>query len=168
MLLIEPHAPKQLVKAVLTELGGVEFWQVAMQPGKPFAFGTIEGTPLFGLPGNPVSSVVAFEQFVRPGLLSMMGAQHLFRPRVGGYLEGGASTSVEKAVFLRVQVQYRAGAWRARLSGGQDSNVLSALAGADAFAVIPVGIDDVADGAAVELEMHRWPESRTAAEVLGD
>ena len=62
-----------LVKAVLTELGGIEFWQVAMQPGKPFAFGMIDGTPLFGLPGNPVSVFVAFEQFVRPALLHMMG-----------------------------------------------------------------------------------------------
>ena len=69
-----------LVKAVLTELGGIEFWQVAMQPGKPFAFGIIEDTPLFGLPGNPVSVFVAFEQFVRPALLHMMGSDRPFRP----------------------------------------------------------------------------------------
>lgn len=157
-----------LVKQILADLGDVEFWKVAMQPAKPFAFGTVAGVPLFGLPGNPVSSVVAFEQFVRPALLAMMGAQHVFRARVDGYLEEGASTSVEKTVFLRVQARYRAGAWRARLSGGQESNVLSALAGANAFAVIPVGVGDVADGAAVELEMHRWPASRTAVEVLGE
>ena len=157
-----------LVKAILADLGEVEFWKVAMQPAKPFAFGTVAGVPLFGLPGNPVSSVVAFEQFVRPALLTMMGAQRVFRPRIGGYLEDGTSTSVEKTVFLRVQVRYRAGSWWARLSGGQGSNVLSALADADGFAVVPVGVADVGDGAPVELEMHRWPESRTAHEVLGE
>jgi len=156
-----------LVKAVLAELGEVDFWKVAMQPAKPFAFGTVGGTPLFGLPGNPVSSMVAFEQFVRPALLSMMGARVLFRPRVRGVLEDAAVTSEEKEVFLRVRTSYAAGSWRARLSGGQDSNVLSALADADAFAVIPVGVGAVAAGSEVDLEMFRWPETRTAEEAIG-
>ncbi|MEA2058230.1 MAG: gephyrin-like molybdotransferase Glp, partial [Actinomycetota bacterium] len=75
-----------LIKQVLGELGTVDFWQVAMQPGKPFAFGTVEGTPLFGLPGNPVSVFVAFEQFVRPALLRMMGADRIYRERIEGTL----------------------------------------------------------------------------------
>ena len=61
------------VKAILRDTGSVDFWRVAMQPGKPFAFGNVSGTPLFGLPGNPVSTFVSFEQFVRPAILSMMG-----------------------------------------------------------------------------------------------
>ncbi len=156
-----------LVKAVLRDLGHVEFWKVAMQPAKPFAFGTVAGTPLFGLPGNPVSSMVAFEQFVRPGLLTMMGARHVFRPRVGAVLDERVATAAEKTVFVRVQAAWRDGGWHARPSGGQSSNVLSALAAADAFAVVPVGVAVVPAGGAVELEMFRWPESRTAAEALG-
>ena len=147
-----------LVKAVLTDLGGVEFWQVAMQPGKPFAFGIIDGTPLFGLPGNPVSVFVAFEQFVRPALLHMMGSPNLFRPRVLGVLEEEVDTNPEKTVFIRVSLSWQDSIPHARPSGGQDSNVLSALASADALAVIPVGSDRVAAGSEVELEMFRYPE----------
>jgi molybdopterin molybdotransferase len=147
-----------LVKAVLTELGGVEFWQVAMQPGKPFAFGMIDGTPLFGLPGNPVSVFVAFEQFVRPALLHMMGSPNLFRPRLSGVLDEDVHTNPEKTVFIRVAVDRDGAVAHARPSGGQDSNVLSALASADALAVIPVGTGDLNAGSDVELEMFRHPE----------
>ncbi len=155
-----------LVKAVLRDLGHVEFWKVAMQPAKPFAFGTVAGKPLFGLPGNPVSSMVAFEQFVRPGLLTMMGARRVFRPRVPGLLDEPVTTAAEKAVFVRVGVEWRDGAWHAWPSGGQSSNVLSALSAADAFAVVPVGVAEVPAGGEVDLEMFRWPEGRTAVEAL--
>jgi molybdopterin molybdotransferase len=93
-----------LVKSVLAGLGGIEFWRVAMQPAKPFAFGLIDGTPLFGLPGNPVSAFVAFEQFVRPALLARMGARCLFRPRLRATLAEAVSTNPDKTVFLRVTV----------------------------------------------------------------
>ncbi len=63
-----------VVKLSLRERGTVDFWKIAMQPGKPFGFGTVEGVPFFGLPGNPVSVFVSFEQFMRPALLTMMGA----------------------------------------------------------------------------------------------
>jgi molybdopterin molybdotransferase len=150
-----------LVKAVLTELGGVSFWKVAQQPGKPFAFGQIDGTPLFGLPGNPVSTMVSFEQFVRPALLHAMGATALFRPQVNGRLTQPVSTNPEKDVFLRVSVDEGEDGLRATLSGGQSSNVLSAMAMADGFALVPVGTGDVAAGDAVILEMFSWPETRT-------
>ncbi|NNC92738.1 MAG: molybdopterin molybdotransferase MoeA [Acidimicrobiia bacterium] len=153
-----------LVKAVLTELGGVEFWQVAMQPGKPFAFGMIEGTPLFGLPGNPVSVFVAFEQFVRPALLHMMGVERPFRPRIAGIIDEDVHTSPEKTVFVRVAVSWSGARPHARLSGGQDSNVLSALASADALAVIPVGTGDVTAGSEISLEFFSHPEDRGLSE----
>jgi molybdopterin molybdotransferase len=156
-----------LVKEVLAGLGGVEFWQVAMQPGKPFAFGRLGETPFFGLPGNPVSVTVAFEQFVRPALLRRMGARRIFRPRVRGTLAEAVSTEEARTVFLRVRASYREGAWVAAPSGGQMSNMLAALARADAFAVIPAGVGDVAAGTEVDLEMFRWPEQRTMEEVLG-
>lgn len=156
-----------LVKQVLVELGDIDLWRVAMQPAKPFAFGSIEGTPLFGLPGNPVSVLVAFEQFARPALLTMMGADRIFRPRVTGVLDEAVSTDPEKTVFLRVRATYDRGAWRVRSAGGQSSNVLSAAANADAFAVVPVGVASVEAGEQVVLEMLRWPERRTREEVLG-
>jgi molybdenum cofactor synthesis domain-containing protein len=145
-----------LVKQVLTELGGVQLWKVAMQPAKPFAFGSIAGTPLFGLPGNPVSVFVAFEQFARPALLSMMGHRSLLRPRVQARLGEDVSTDPEKTVFLRVVVDLTPNGRLAWLAGGQASNVLSATARAEAFAVIPRGVADVSAGDTVELEMFRW------------
>ncbi|MBI5158324.1 MAG: molybdopterin molybdotransferase MoeA [Acidimicrobiia bacterium] len=154
-----------LVKQVLAGLGRVEFWQVAMQPAKPFAFGFLGGTPLFGLPGNPVSSMVAFEQFVRPGLLAAMGATRLFRPRIEAALAEPVSTTPEKVVFLRVAF---AGPNVVRSAGGQASNVLSALAAADGLAVIPVGVGAVAAGDRVAVELFRADESRTLAEATDD
>jgi molybdopterin molybdotransferase len=156
-----------LVKQVLGELGSVEFWRVAMQPAKPFAFGFLGGTPLFGLPGNPVSVMVSFEQFARPALLRRMGSRKLFRPRVPGVMAEEVETDPAKTVFLRVALERRGSDWIASRSGGQDSNVLTAMARAAAFAVIPVGTGAVPAGGAVELEMFRWPEQRTAEEVLG-
>jgi molybdopterin molybdotransferase len=156
-----------LVKQVLGEMGDVAFWRVAMQPAKPFAFGFIGETPLFGLPGNPVSVVVAFEQFVRPALLRRMGSTRLFRPRVGGITSVPLSTDPEKTVFVRVATFAAGEGWVATPSGAQVSNVLSGMARSDAFAVVPVGVGDLGAGDAVELEMFRWPERRTAEEVIG-
>ena len=157
-----------LVKQVLGELGGVEVWKVAMKPGKPSAFGRIAGKPFFGLPGNPVSVFVAFEQFVRPAILSMTGASRHFRPRLPGVMASAVRSTEEREEFVRVTTEQVAGEWTARPSGGQGSHVLSALAAADAFAVIPSGVAQVDAGAVVELEMFRWPEARTATEVLGE
>ncbi|MDH3260037.1 MAG: molybdopterin molybdotransferase MoeA [Acidimicrobiia bacterium] len=156
-----------LVKAVLRDLGRISFWQVAMQPGKPFAFGLLNGTPFFGLPGNPVSVMVAYEQFARPALLHMMGATNLFRPRIRGRMLQPVDTNPDKVVFLRVRAGVDdTGEWAAELSGGQLSNMLSAMAYGNAFAVIPVGTGAVEAGDEVDLEMFTWPETRTKGEVL--
>ena len=99
----------------------------------------------------------------------MMGANHLFRDRIPGVLDDGISTNPEKDVFVRVTTDRdRDGRWHARLSGGQSSNVLSALAFSDALAVVPVGVGQVEPGGTVELEMIHWPEARTRKEALGD
>ena len=156
-----------LVKQVLGDMGGVDFWKVAMKPGKPFAFGSLGGTPLFGLPGNPVSVTVSFEQFVRPALLHRMGASQLFRPRIHGRAAVPLHVEKERTVFVRVRAEYDGGEWAVSPSGGQLSNQLAALARADAFAVVPAGVEDVEEGTTVELEMFRWPEARTMEEVLG-
>lgn len=156
-----------LVKRILSETGDIDFWKVAMKPAKPFAYGRIGTTPFFGLPGNPVSVMVAFEQFARPALLKMLGARLLFRPRVRGRLDESVSTDPAKTVFLRMHSRLDTdGAYVAREAGGQGSHVLSALADADCFAVIHRGTGDVAAGSEVDLEMFRWPASRTAEEAL--
>ena len=154
-----------LVKQVLSSLGDVKLWKVAMQPAKPFAFGHIHGTPLFGLPGNPVSALVAFEQFVRPSLLKMMGARVLFRPRVPAMAGHPLRTNPEKTVFVRVVVGLEDGRMVARSSGGQGSNVLSAAAVANGMAVVPRGVASVGEGELVAVEMLRSPESRTEDEA---
>jgi molybdenum cofactor synthesis domain-containing protein len=158
-----------VVKQVFSGGDKVEFYKVAMQPAKPLGFGVVGGKPFFGLPGNPVSVVVAFEQFVRPAILAMMGSKLLYRPRVPGVWEDDVSTTPEKTVFVRVVTRRDPdGRWRVRRSGGQSSNVLTALAAADAFAVVPVGSGRVRAGDAADLEQFRWPETRTREEVLGD
>jgi len=149
------------VKQVLGDMGTVDFWKVAMQPAKPFAFGSINGVPLFGLPGNPVSTFVAFEQFLRPGLLRMMGASALFRPRVTGVMGEDLATAPDKEVFVRAMLALDSGqSFVAVKSGGQASNVLSALAQAEAFAVVPVGTSSLSAGDTVTLEMFTWRENR--------
>ncbi|MEA3510022.1 MAG: gephyrin-like molybdotransferase Glp [Actinomycetota bacterium] len=158
-----------IVKLALRDRGTVGFWKIAMQPGKPFGFGTVGGVPFFGLPGNPVSVFVSFEQFMRPALLAMMGAGHLYRDRVEGILDDGADTNPQKTVFLRVSTERGSdGRLHARMSGGQSSNVLSALAFADALAVVPAGRGRIEPGGTVDLEMIHWPEARSRREVLGD
>lgn len=154
-----------LVKTVLSDLGRVGFWQVAMQPAKPFAFGFLGDTPFFGLPGNPVSVMVAFEQFVRPGLLAAMGARRLFRPRIRAVLGAPLVTASDKVVFARVRFTAPG---VVEPSGAQASNVLSALAAADAFAVVPVGVAAVAAGAEVTLELFRAAEIRTLEDADDD
>lgn len=152
-----------LVKQILTEWGSVELWKVAMQPAKPFAFGSIDGTPLFGLPGNPVSVLVAFEMFLRPALLRMRGASRIFRGVSSGVWAEPVETDPAKTVFLRV---VRDGT-QVRLAGGQGSNVLSATANADAFAIVEAGVASVGVGDEVQLLEVRLPAARTYEEVLG-
>ncbi len=155
-----------VVKEELAALGTVEFWKVAMQPAKPFGFGALardggDMVPFFGLPGNPVSVFVAFEQYLRPALLKMMGATARFRPRVPGILIDGARTDPEKDVFVRVVATMDPdGSWWAQSAGGQSSNVLSAMAAANAFAVVGRGTDVVEPGGAVTLELFRQPATR--------
>jgi len=148
-----------LIKRVLSARGTVDFWQVAMQPAKPFAFGHIESVPLFGLPGNPVSVMVAFEQFARPALLKMQDATRLFRPRIVVPMGEAIDTDPEKVVFVRVALHREGHGLTARSSGGQSSNVLSALGAADGLAVVPVGTGRVDEGSLVEVELFRHPSA---------
>jgi molybdopterin molybdotransferase len=158
--------PYDVVKAAFDAVGRIDLWRVAVQPGKPFAFGTADRPDapqpilLFGLPGNPVSSIVTFELFVRPALRRLAGHPHPFRPLDRAVLTEAVSKSHRRRAFLRVVTDRddhgmarRDGRGRVyiRLAGGQGSHVLSALAVADALAVIPEATDELPAGTEVEL-----------------
>ena len=151
-----------VTKLVLREDSNVEFWKIAIQPAKPFAFGSIGDALFFGLPGNPVSVLVSFEQFVRPALLKMQGADEIHRRQSPALAAERFVTDPEKTVFLRVQrVGERDGLTQVALSGGQSSNVLSAAAAADAFAVVPRGRGVVEEGERVMIELFKSPSARS-------
>lgn len=137
-----------LIKAILNELGDMNWMQVAIKPAKPLAFGLLSGTPVFGLPGNPVSSMVSFELFARPALRAMMGRPDRDRPRVRAIAEEPLRRNQDgKTHFARVVVtQQGDGAWRARSAGGQGSHQLLAMATANGLAVLPDGPGVETDG----------------------
>jgi molybdopterin molybdotransferase len=162
--------PYDVVKLAFEKLGRIDLWRVAVQPGKPFAFGTAERNDgsrvlLFGLPGNPVSSFVTFELFVRPAIRALAGhrPERIRRPVDRGVLGEPVTKSHGRRAFIRVvaerdaigsPVRDEAGRVRVRLAGGpagQGSHVISALAAADALAIIPEAHDRLDAGAAVEL-----------------
>jgi molybdopterin molybdotransferase len=150
-----------VTKLVLQGDAHVDFWQVAIQPAKPFAFGHIGEALFFGLPGNPVSVLVSFEQFARPALLKMQGARSILRPQIVARAGEEFDTDPEKTVFVRVLVEgVEQGIPTVIKSGGQASNVLSAAATADGFALVPRGTARVGTGEEVTVEMFKWPESR--------
>lgn len=150
-----------VTKLVLQGDAQVDFWQVAIQPAKPFAFGRVGGAVFFGLPGNPVSVLVSFEQFARPSLLKMQGARAILRPQIRAIAGETLDTDPEKTVFVRVLVEgIQEGSPSVVKSGGQASNVLSAAAAADGFALVPRGTATIETGDPVTVEMFKWPESR--------
>ena len=150
-----------VTKMVLQGDTHVDFWQVAIQPAKPFAFGRIGDALFFGLPGNPVSVLVSFEQFARPSFLKLQGARHVLRPQLVATADETLATDPEKTVFVRVLVKgLEGGSPTVVKSGGQASNVLSAAAAADGFALVPRGTATIERGDAVTVEMFKWPESR--------
>jgi len=149
-----------VTKLVLRDEADVDFFPVAMKPGKPQGFGTVGGRPFFGLPGNPVSVLVSFEQFVRPALLHMQGARALLRPRVVGVAGETLQSDPAKEEFIRVRFEGAAIPPTVIRTGGQGSHVLSGAANADAFAVLPMDVEEVAEGEPVILEMFHALETR--------
>ena len=144
-----------MVKDVLGKLGEMNFWKVAMRPGKPQAFGHIRGKPLFGLPGNPVSVMVSFEQFVRPALLKMMGRSSLFRPQVTAVLDAPMGRKKGRTEFIRVIVEWRDGRYRARPTGPQGSGILKSMVLGNGLAVLPEDVGRLEPGAEVTVQLLR-------------
>ena len=126
-----------LVKKMLDEMGQMNFWKVAMRPGQPLAFGMISGKPLFGLPGNPVSSMVSFEQFVRPSILKMSGHRDLFRPALTAILREDLSKKTGLVHFIRCSLLAQGGKVFASTTGEQGSGILSSMVKAQGLIVLP-------------------------------
>jgi molybdopterin molybdotransferase len=128
-----------LVKHILAEHGTIDFWRVRMRPGKPLAFGLLGGTPMLGLPGNPVSAAVTFELFGRPAIRKLLGSSRLDRPMLEVELEGEAIERADRRHFVRAQLRSRGGTLVAAPTGSQASHRIASLLGATALLVVMEG-----------------------------
>jgi len=133
------------VRGVLEEMETrVDFWRVRIRPGSALAFGQVGalgGIPWFGLPGNPVSTMVTFELFVRPALLRMCGRERIYPPAVDAVLRERVSARGELAHFPRLRLEREDGTTFARLTGAQGSGVATSMAAADALGIVPAGAE---------------------------
>jgi molybdopterin molybdotransferase len=141
-----------LVKSVLEEIGAIEFWQVAMQPGRPLAFGRIGSAKFFGLPGNPVASMLAFMLFVRPALYKLGGRRRLFPDVYAARATEAMPKKRGRREFKRGVLQQRDGAWEVRTTGPQGSGILSSMAAGNCLVVLEEERGDVAAGETVLVE----------------
>lgn len=138
------------VRAALKSAGvELELWKVAMKPGKPFSFGMNGRVPVFGLPGNPVSSYVAFELFVRPALLAMQGATVTQRPRAPVSLVRGYRKQAGRAHYIRARVVRNGGHLVAHPHPKQGSAILSSLVGCNALVELPAESTEIQPNTAV-------------------
>ncbi len=143
------------VKDVLKAMGSeMRFWKVALKPGKPLAFGVIKGKPAFGLPGNPVSSMVAFEQFVRPSLLKMAGRSAIFRAAVIARLTKDIKIKPGRMNFIRAELvmETTKEGYAATPLEGQGSGVISTMVRANSFVIIPEASSGFKAGDAVKCQ----------------
>ncbi len=129
-----------IVKNVLEKLGKINFWRVAMKPGKPQAYGIADGKPIFGLPGNPVSSLVVFELFVRPALLKMAGHTDLLRPTFKAALSESITNKDGRVNYMRAILKASDGQYTAETTGPQGSGILHSLVLANGLITIPAGV----------------------------
>jgi molybdopterin molybdotransferase len=142
------------VKEALGDLGMERvFWGVAMKPGKPMAFGMIRGKPAFGLPGNPVSSMVSFEQFVRPALLKMMGHPQIFRPVIEAILKEDIVVKPGRRHYIRAVVSSGHPNSFVATTGDQGSGILNSMVKANGLMIIPEDKDIVKTGEKVKVQL---------------
>ncbi|MBN2283733.1 MAG: molybdopterin molybdotransferase MoeA [Deltaproteobacteria bacterium] len=142
------------VKDVMKEVGtGIEFWQVAQRPGKPLAFGKMGNTLVFGLPGNPVSSMITFEQYVRPAILKMTGHRNIFRRTVTAVLTEDVEKKKGLRYFFRARVTYADGEYRAATTGEQGSGILKSMVLANGIMVIPEEVTALKAGDRVIVQL---------------
>jgi len=147
-----------VVKEVLASEGEIDFWQVNMKPGKPLAFGQVRGVPLIGLPGNPVSAMISFEQFARPAILTMLGkAQE--KPEVEVIVDEEVTNSGRRG-FIRAIVRRQEDGYHAHVvTGPRGSGVLTSMVRANALLIVPEGTTLVKAGERLRAQMLDWSES---------
>ena len=152
-----------IVKDVLNQKGEMNFWSVRMRPAKPLAFGQLNDLdgriiPLMGLPGNPVSAMVAFEMFARPAIRIKLGKKKKPRPMVGGVLTGAIKNEDGRRVYARVEVEFKDGEYRATPTGPQGSNILTSMSKANGLAICPEDLAGKDAGEQVQIIMLDWNE----------
>jgi molybdopterin molybdotransferase len=152
-----------VVKSVLQQDGEIAFWSIDLRPGKPLAFGRFGGVPLLGLPGNPVSTMVTFELFVRPALLRLAGHSRVRKVALEAVALQPITNNSGRENFMRGVVERRPEAppgevpWAVRLTGEQGSNIITSMARANALVRLPKSRTRVEAGERVEVWMLDWP-----------
>ena len=163
-----------VVKDVLSKNGSIALWSVRMRPAKPLAFGALNApdgrkVPHLGLPGNPVSAMVAFEQFGRPALRVMLGKDPIQKPTINATLDDPVHNHDGRRVYARVDV-YKDddGRYRARSTGNQSSGALHSMALARGFAICPDDVASVPAGSDVAVEILEWPDDHLLSDRIVD
>jgi molybdopterin molybdotransferase len=151
-----------MVKNVLAAEGEMHFWQVAIKPGKPLAFGVVGRVPLLGLPGNPVAAMVAFEVFARPAILKLGGHTHLEKPSVQAIVDEDIHNSGRRH-FMRAQVRREGDSYHVTTRGSgvqvQGSGILSSLVWANGLVIVPEEVTFIEAGSLADVWMLDWPGS---------
>jgi molybdopterin molybdotransferase len=143
---------RDLVRDVLAELGVEQrFWKIAIKPGRPTAFATKGKTLVFSLPGNPVSTMVTFEMFVRPALRKLQGVTPAIPPLHRAVLAEATRTRPERVQFLRVQVRSEGGRLVASSSGDQNTGILRTMLRANGIVILPAGRERFEAGDEVDV-----------------
>ena len=143
-----------LVKATLEKMGNeMAFWKVAMKPGKPLAFGKIGEVPIFGLPGNPVSSFVSFEQFARPAIKKMMGAKEILPRTVQAKLTRTIHKKTGRLQFMSAVVSWDSGETTVTPAEEQGSGILKSTVNANGLLVFPLEKDEIKNGELVTVQL---------------
>lgn len=143
-----------VVRTVVNSLGQIDLWRVNLRPGKPLAFGQVQGAPFFGLPGNPVSSMVTFDIFVRPALLKQSGRDPNATQTIAAVL-GEDLESDGRRSYLRVTLSREGKQWVARTTGTQSSGALMSMVLADGLLIVPEGVTFAPAGARFDVKLLR-------------
>lgn len=145
---------RDFVRDVLMDLQVKQlFWRVDMKPGGPTAFGVKDGKPIFSLPGNPVSTMITFEELVKPALLKMMGHRRVLKPLVSAILRDPVHKKSGKVQFLRVRLERSNGTYLAYSSGDQNTGILKTMLMADGIAILPAERTSFAPGEEVSVHV---------------
>jgi len=144
-----------LVRDILEELGARQlFWKIGIKPGGPTAFALYNDTPVFSLPGNPVSTMITFEEFVRPALLRMQGHRQVFRPLFKVTLREAVKKKAGKVQIIRLRLEKEDGHWYGTSAGNQQTAILRTMVDAQAIAILPADSTSFVAGELVDVHFY--------------